>query len=32
MRLQPMDLFFLAYADGPLPVGMLVFERFSTVL
>jgi hypothetical protein len=32
MRLQPMDHFFLAYERGPMPVEILVFERFSTDL
>ena len=32
MRLQPMDHFFLAYERGRVPVGILVFERFSTGL
>jgi hypothetical protein len=32
MRLQPMDHFFLAYVRGPMPVGIPVFERFSTGL
>jgi hypothetical protein len=32
MRLQPMDHFFLAYERGPVPVGIFVFERFSTDL
>jgi hypothetical protein len=32
MRLQPMDHFFLAYERGRVPVGILVFKRFSTGL